>query len=673
MRVSYTILKELLDLRKTPEELSELFNFSMLPVEEIIELDDDTVFDVEITPNRPDLLGHIGVSYQIAPFLRVNVNEPEISYPENDEPIENKVTIEIKDESCGRYSAILIEGVEVKESPNWLKKRIESFGLRPINNIVDISNYVMFMTGHPIHTFDFSKIEGDKIIVRGAKKGEKILCLDGEERELDERELVIADSEKPVAIAGIIGGEESGVDESTKTVLIESAYFDPSRIRFSSKRLKVSTDSSYRFERGADFNETIRSAKLAATLITKLAGGKALKGILDIKSREFQEKKVRVRFKRVNSVLGTKLSEKEITDVLSFMGFEIVEKETHYVVVKIPSRRRDISREIDVIEEIAISIGFDKIENTIPLIFEEKVYYSSLDNRTERIHQKLTGAGFFEVLTYSFISEEENSISPEKGEPIKVKNPLSLQFSEMRLSLLPSLLKVSSYNLRRELKGVKIYEFGKVFKKLGDTPYEEERIGLLISGKFKENWSVNERDAEFYELKGIVEEIFSSFNCKIKFKREEFKSLLNSLGIYCGKEKVGFIGEVEPQLRKKYDIEGKTYYSELYFEKFKGFKEKKVKDVPKFPSVWFDSTFVVKESTMYSEIEEFIRNENVKYLENFFPYYVYKGKGIEKDERAITIRFIFRSHEKTLKKEDVEEAFFELRKKIADKFGLKIK
>ncbi len=675
MRISYKVLKELLNIDKTVDELSYIMNSLMLPIEEVIDTGMDTVFDVEVTPNRPDLLGHIGVAYQLAAKLGLKVLLPDTNYSEaEEEKIEDSISIEIEDSLCRRYTAIVVEDVEIKESPFWLKERIESFGLRSINNIVDISNYVMWITGHPIHTFDLDEISGGKLIIRRAKKGEKIFCLDEVERELTEDDLVIADIEKPLAIAGVIGGEHSGVKDKTRRILIESAYFDPATIRFTSKRHKISTDSSYRFERGADFSATVFAAKFAAHLIEKLASGRVRKGIIDKVKSPLKEKQFKLRYKRVNEILGTDLKKEEIKEFIERLKIEIISEDNNSLSIKIPLRRRDIEREIDVIEEIAILYGFSNIKNTLPLINEEKIYFKEEEKEREKIHLFLQSAGFFETLTYSFISEEENSFSPEGGNAIKLRNPISLQFSQMRLSLLPSLLKVASYNLRRDLKGIKIYELGKVFIEKDEKLNEEERVGIMLSGKFKHSWNEKEKEAEFYELKGAIEGIFQRYEGRLKFSKADYKSLKNAYRIIFNGKEIGFIGEVEAKVREFFGIEHKTFYSEIYYEKLKKeIKLKKAEDVPKFPPLWFDATFVLDESLPYIKIKEFIDSKKVKYLESFYPYYVFKGENIGVNKRALTIRFIFRASDKTLKKDEVENLFFKLRDDIAKEFNIKIK
>ncbi len=675
MRVSLNILKELIKIDKTKEELIEIFNNLMMPVEEVEEYEDDTIFELEITPNRPDLLGHLGVAFQLSSFLGVNPPELKIHYETIEENIDELVEIEIKDKRCLRYSGMVVKDLKIEESPEWMKRRLELLGLRPINNAVDVSNYVMMVTGHPIHTFDLDLLKGRKIIVRKGINGEKILCLDEVERELSDNDIVIADKERAVAIAGVIGGEETGINEKTENIFIESAYFIPKYVRYTSRRLKVSTDSSYRFERGADIEATILAAKYAATLFYSF-GAKIVSGIKDVKTADIRKKSLKLRYKRVNSILGTNLSKEKINDILLSLGIKIVEKSEKSLRVEIPSIRRDIEREIDIIEEIAILYGYNRIEESLPIL-NTGVFDDRERKKRAEVEQILNSYGFNEVVNYSFLSEKESNLSLDKKEALKLKNPLSLNFEYLRTSLLPSLLKNAAYNLNREQKGVKIYEWGKIYFLLNGEIKEEENIGLLISGSPEQKWSlINKKAYDFFELKGVIEEIFENWREKIDFKNVKKNMLIpdTTFEIVLNGEIVGYIGEVEKEVRDFYDIEKRAFYGELYSEKFLSQLEKRsYAEISKYPAIWFDLSLLIPNEIQYSQIKEGIENLKIKHLETFYPIDIYKGKGVEEGKRSVTMRFVFRDPLRTLNSDEAERELNTIKLELESKYSIKLR
>ncbi len=675
MRVSLNILKELIKIDKTKEELVEIFNNLMMPVEEVEEYEDDTIFELEITPNRPDLLGHLGVAFQLSSFLKVKPPELKIHYETIDETVDNLVDIEIIDKRCLRYSGMVVKELKIEESPAWLKRRLELLGLRPINNAVDVSNYVMMVTGHPIHTFDLDLLKERKIIVRKGINGEKILCLDEVERELSEDDIVIADKERAVAIAGVIGGEETGINEKTENIFIESAYFIPKYVRYTSRRLKVSTDSSYRFERGADIEATILAAKYAASLFYSF-GAKVVSGIKDVKTADIVKKILKLRYKRVNSILGTNLSKEKIKDIVLSMGIKIIEESERSLKLEIPSIRRDIEREIDIIEEIAILYGYNKIGESLPML-NTGVFNDKERKKRAEVEQILNSYGFNEVVNYSFLSEKESKLSLYERESLKLKNPLSLNFEYLRTSLLPSLLKNAAYNLNREQKGVKIYEWGKIYYLLNGKIKEEENIGLLISGAPEQKWVLkSKKEYDFFELKGVIEEIFENWREKIDFKNVKKNMLIpdTTFEIILQGEVVGYIGEIEKKVRDFYDIEKRAFYGELYSEKFLSELEKRsYSEISKYPAIWFDLSLLIPDEIRYSQIKEGIEKLKIKHLETFYPIDIYKGKGVEEGKRSVTMRFVFRDPLKTLNSEEAERELNTIKLELESKYSIKLR
>jgi phenylalanyl-tRNA synthetase beta chain len=677
MKISYNILKELIDIDISTDELTSILNNAMLPVEEIEKTDDDTIFDVEITPNRPDLLGHIGVAWQLSAFL--NISPPELKFDYEtikDENIDDYIDIEIKDSRCRRYSGIVVKDFEIQESPDWLKKRLESLDIRSINNAVDISNYVMMMTGHPIHTFDLNLLKDKKIIIRNGIKGEKILCLDEEVRELTEDDIVIADTEKAVAIAGVIGGEETGVNDKTTELFIESAYFIPKFVRYTARRLRVSTESSYRFERGADIKATILAAKYAAYLFYKM-GGKIVSSIKDVKAGEISENKIKLRFERVRMILGAeKLSDEKIKEIIERLGIKILSSSDKFVECLIPSFRRDVFREIDIIEEIGILYGYNNIEGTIPSVFSG-IYNDEERKIKNKIENILMNYGFSQVVNYSFLSEKEALISLEKRKLLKIKNPLSLNFEFLRASVLPSLLKNGEYNLNREQKGVKIFELGRIFYLEQDNVKEEEHLALLLAGESENRWEKNNCDIfAFNGLKGTIESIFNKTGKAISLKdcdKPVFKNQI-SFEIIMDNKRIGYMGEISDELKNLYGFDKNLFYAELYPSEFiDDLREIKYKDVPKYPSIWLDLSIIVSKETKYADIEKTIKKLSVKFLEEFYLLDVYEGENIGKDNRSISIRFIFRALDRTLNSEDAEKSFNMIKDELMKKYNVKIR
>ncbi len=675
MLISYNILKELIDLKVSPEELEDIFNNIMLPVEEINNTEDDIIFDVEITPNRPDLLGHIGVAYQLSAFLGISPPKLEFDYKtvENDS-IDNYVDIVIKDERCRRYTGIVVKNFKIEESPEWLKKRLESLGIRAINNAVDISNYVLMVTGHPIHTFDLDLLKDRKIIVRRGIKGEKILCLDEVERELSEDDIVIADTEKPVAIAGVMGGEETGVNNKTKNIFIESAYFVPKYVRYTSRKFRMSTESSYRFERGADIKATVLAAKYAAYLFYKL-GGEIVSSMKDVVVGKISENKIILRFERVRMLLGEdRLSNDKIKEIIKRLGIKILSSSEKSIQCLIPSYRRDIQREIDIIEEIGIFYGYNNIKETIPSVFSG-IYDDENRKIKKRIENILMNYGFMQVVNYSFLSEKEAAISPEKREILKIKNPLSLNFEYLRASTLPSLLKNSEYNLNREQRGIKIFELGKIFYS-EDGIKEEEHLGILIAGEKEPGWGKNIVGYDFYGLKGVVESIFDKSG-KIILLKEINNTVFKqgvSFEINLDNQKIGYMGEISDSVKKVYGLDKRVFFAELYPWKFiEQIKEINYKDVPKYPAVWFDLSIIISKDINYFNIVKTLKEMSVDYLEDFYLLDVYEGKNIGESNRSISLRFIFRASEKTLKSEEAEKSFNFIKTTLIDKFNAKIR
>ncbi len=618
---------------------------------------DDYLYDIHITPNRGDLLGMIGIAYDIRAKSGGELHLPDLSVEEN--PDIELFPVEIEDlNACPRYVARVVRGVDVKESPAWLRYRLSLVGQRPINNIVDITNYVLFMTGHPIHAFDLDKLEGGKIVVRFARKGERILSLDGVERELDEGILVIADAVKPVAIAGIIGGEDTGVVESTKNILIEAAMFDQATIRKALTRLKVSTESSYRFERKADINAAPIASAYAARLIKELAGGE-VGPANDVHGDLPQPAKIQLRINYLHRLLGHKIDSETAKDILLRLGFE-VEGDAKRLNVTVPTRRRDISIEADLVEEVARIYGYDNIPSRLQSPGE-------LVGRWERstfeaVLDAMLRAGFIEAKTVEFISPDDARFFVDSPEAlVRIINPVNEMYSILRPSLLPSLLLATSLNLRRGVREIRLFERGKKFKWLGPDrlPEEKEALAVVVAGTAERNWLVGERKMDFYDLKSALHAIEEHFRIKMDVVPQTVSFMAPAGEIIFNGKRIGVIGEIKRDVLKHFDIKVPVYAMELELDTLP-MPERRYAPIPKFPPVKRDISILVDSGVPYIEIERAIEELKPQYLASYRVVDVYEGKPLPAGKKSVTISLSFQHPEKTLRDSEVDAMFDQL-------------
>jgi len=631
---------------------------------------DDVIFEISVTPNRGDCLSHIGIAREIAAYLQIPVNYPKLNLIENSQNISDFASVQIIDDKNNpRYCARVVKNVKVKESPNWLKKRLTSVGLRPINNIVDVTNFILYELNQPLHAFDLDKLSGHKIIVKQADDGEKFTTLDGKERILDSQILMICDAEKPVAIAGVMGGQNSEITNETKNVLIESAYFKPSSIRRTSKKLGLSSDSSYRFERGADWQMAEFAANRAAQLIAELADGEIVQGLIDEFPNPIPIVKIDLRFDRVRKIIGIDLTNEYIMELLSRLNFNIENVTNDKALVSVPTWRGDVTLEIDLIEEIARLHNYDNITPQ---------FVSQIDTNAQPIPDNLaipklrqatklflTNRGFNEILTQNMI--EPNSAKFFSEEFVKIANPLGEELSIMRPSIIPSMLKTISINERFGNDILKFYEIGKIFK-LKDAPNnfvqgisEEENLIIALSGFTNEKqWGIPQRKFDFYDISGIVTEYFEHFKLKgIKFTQtnEQIKGFsLNAMQISYKNDTIGAFGEISDELLKYYDISMPVYcaiidLSKLYKVEL---KEGKYEALSPYPSIYRDLAFIVDESTPGGEIMNTIKSTGGSLLKSCQIFDLYKGKSIGEGKKSIAYSLEFSSPSKTLTDEEIE-------------------
>lgn len=656
------------------------FEFEVTEGQDVVKLLklDDTVLDVEITPNRGDALSYLGVARDVAARMKRNLRVPNPEIEEGNGRTEEIVSVEIKDsEGCPRYSVMVVEGVKVKESPVWLKRRLMASGIRPINNVVDATNYVMLELGHPIHAFDLNLVKSRRIVVRSAKEGESVVLLDGKEYILNGGETLITDGgEEIIAVGGVMGAENSGINDNTSSVLIEVAYFDPVKIRRTAKGLGLSTDASYRFERGVDPEDNELVMKRVVELITSLAGGRPSKGMVDVKLRDFKTDLIDLRTNRVKEILGIEIPEWEIEDILKRLGFKL--SRTYYGwKVEVPSFRiHDVYREIDLIEEIGRIYGYGKIEEERTYVWSGLGGLNDYQKFRRRVGEITRALGFDEVVTFSFTSskivEKWNFKDVEILRPL---NPITDDLDVMRSSLVYTLVQALSYNYTHQVRNVKFYEMGKVFWKEGENAKESEVLGAIATGLENEMDYTDKREISFYTFKGYVDELFSRLGVEASYERAELEGFVptRTARMSSRGKVLGFLGMLDPEVVERFDIKSDVYYFEIYLQELYEASEKipRYRPSPVFPSVKRDVAFLMGKGVESSKVIEDIRSLGEGLVEDVRIIDVYSGKGVPEDMVSITFSITFRSSERTLKDEEVSELFEKIVSEIEKKHGLR--
>lgn len=665
MKVPIEWLKELVSFRAGPDQLAEMLTMAGL---ETIVLPDE-VLEVDILPNRSDCLSIRGIAREVSTLTKFKVKSPKFKISEAGQKINKFLRVEVRDkELCPRYMARVIQDVKVAESPDWLKKKLERAGLRSINNIVDITNYLLLEMGQPMHAFDGDLIKDQTIIVRRANPEEKVVTLDGKERVLDGETLVIADSEKVIAVAGIMGAANTEVSLGTKTVVLESAYFNPVSIHRASKILKLRTESSIRFEHGVDWEVVEEALDRGAALIAELAHGTIMRGKIDAKRKEMKAKEVDLRLARLNRILGTEIDSTEAISILKRLGFEVKKSKNNILKVKIPLfRSHDIEREIDCIEEIARIYGYGKIKTTMPktVFFGKTVCFES--DLRNKVRQILVGCGLFETQTYSMLSPSDFQLTgiPEKM-GIKISNPLSVEESILRTHLLPGLLKVAVHNVNRQIENVFIFEIGKVFSNSQDKiPGERWSLGgVLLGSPFMS--ALDKGEVDYFYVKGIVENIFSALGIILP-KIKESEHFLLQPGKGAEIPGVGIFGALHPDIQRNYGLVKQAYFFEFDLEAI--FKlvpqSKKYHPLPKFPFVARDISMFVPKDLENQKILEVIYDTGGDLVENAFPF--------DKFQDSLAYRIIYRHPERTLTEEEVNRKHQEIIQALKSKLLVRIR
>ncbi|MDY6793599.1 MAG: phenylalanine--tRNA ligase subunit beta [Thermodesulfobacteriota bacterium] len=630
----------------------------------------DAVIEVDLTPNRPDCLSMIGIAREICGIQKTKIKYPDMSLDDPTDDISGLASVTIKDpDHCPRYAARLLTDITVGPSPFWLADRLLSVGLKPINNIVDITNFVLMETGQPLHAFDYDRLAENRIVVRRANEGELFTTLDMNERKLTADMLMICDGEKPVAVGGVMGGLNSEIEETTTKVLIESAYFDPISIRKTSKKLGLNTEASHRFERGVDPEGTVPALNRAARLMVEIGGGKLVKGIIDEYPKKIPPKTIRLKISKTNRLLGTQLSRDDIKELLESIGLSVKKNDADTLTVVPPSFRVDIERPEDLMEEVARLSGYNNIPTTFPSIpAKARKPMKQLDTR-RRILQLMTGFGFCETINYSFI----NSLSCDRlnlptddyrRNTVDIINPLTEDQTVMRTSLVPGLLETAYRNISKQQKNLKLFEMGKIYIKKDEDSLPEETemlAGLWTGVRLDDSWYAKETPCDFFDLKGAVEGLLKG----LSIDSIRFSGLANDLCVYTkpgytaeifsAKEHLGLVGEIHPLVLGNFNLKQAVYIFELSLDRLNALlpDTRQSKPIPKFPAVSRDITVIVNQNTESGAILECIQNIQEQLVESMHLFDVFAGDPIPPGKKSVSIRVTYRSNKKTLEDEDV--------------------
>lgn len=659
-----------------------------IPLSEYLDLN-DSVIELSITPNNADCLSHYGVAREIGAYFGKIVKYPEININEASNKIDEIASVEIESpEKCPRYTARVIKNAQIGESPDWLKNYLIKIGLRPINLAADVTNYVMMEIGQPMHAFDLDKLSGNKIIVKTAINGDKFKSLDGKERTLNDDMLMICDAEKPVAIAGVMGGENTEITFETTNILLESAYFDPSTVRKTSKKLGLLSDSSYRFERGVDPDNVPFALDLAAKLIAEYGGGEIASGIIDVYPNKINRGNVEIRYSRVKDIIGIEISKDRIIEILTNLHFEKISGSDTTSTWKIPSFRVDVSLEIDLIEDIARHYNYSNIEPQFDSVlnFGKTTVPAKLamPKLRKMLRDYLVSRGFNEILTQNIIEPKSAALFSEN--PVKISNPLGEEMSVMRPSVIPSFLKVILNNIRVGTHDLAFFEFGKTFNYTSDDDVfvsgfkETENLTIAITGnKSPEQWGVKSEKADFFDIKGIAEELFEFIraeNVNFEVSGSPIQGFSpNVMIIKSGKDEIGVFGEINTKTLKLYDIEQPVLMLIINAEKLYSLELSSsiYQKVSQFPGMTRDLAFVVDDSTPAEEILSAIKSNGNELLKTVNLFDNYTGKGIEEGKKSLAYSLYFSSNERTLVESEIEQIINKIIKQVKTKFNAQIR
>ncbi len=614
---------------------------------------EDWVLEVNVTPNRGDCLSVVGVARELAALFGRKLKKPEFTIKEEDAPVESVLTVDIlSPEGCPRYSARFMNGIVIKKSPFTMRNRLFTSGVRAISNVVDITNYVMLEYGQPLHAFDSTLVAGNGIVVRKAKEGEVFVTLDSVERTLRAEDLLICDRQKPVALAGIMGGENSEVLSTTSSVVLESAFFDPKGIQRTSKGLGLSTEASYRFERGIDPSIQVEAADRAAWLMPQFADAKVFKGVMDVNYFNYEKKEVKLRKSYLEKVLGiTGINAADVERIFTGLGCEVRGDEAGWII-SVPVFRHDLGREIDLVEEFIRVYGMDKVEPELPSYRPDKA--ASGVNGIYNLRLGLAATGLTEVVTYSFIAPRWKVIFA--ADTLDLLNPISDEMKVMRMSLLPGLAGAIERNRKLSVRDIAIFEIGKCFlpnvsQKLPD---EYLRLGIAMTGqRFDSHWSEKGRAVDFYDIKGLAEKLLGAI--ELKPSNHPFYKAGYQADVFKDFQAMGTMGCLHGDILTMLDIEGDIYALELSMEAILEKKWPGLREIPKFPSTWRDLSMVVDDRIAYTDIVKAIQAKGIGEIRQVAAVDLYTGEKLPAGKKGITIRITYQSDVRTLEDAMINE------------------
>jgi phenylalanyl-tRNA synthetase beta chain len=679
MKVSLKWLKEYVDVKLTLSSLIKKLDMIGLVVDDWQKKDGDIILDIETHANRPDTLGHLGMARELAVSLGLPLKEKNWALTSTDQRTSELIDVQIWDEDlCHRYCGAVVKNIKVGPSPEWLRKKIEAMDLKPINNVVDVTNYVLFSTAHPIHAFDLDKVSGKKIIIRKAQKGETLRTLDEQDVDLSSEMLVIADGEKPIALAGVIGGEGSAVSENTRDVFIESAWFDPISVRKTSKELGIQTDASYRFEREADIDFPPQGALMAASLITQL-GGEATDEIIDVYPQPRKFKTITLRLHRIAELLGIDIDEDFVQQTLLNLEFQLSPLQEGKWQVKVPSFRIDIEREADLIEEIARFYGYDRIPSHLPPLSIPEPPWGREKEKIDKVRRLLFHQGFDEVVNFSFSDPENEAVFLEQRQKIEIKNPISRRASCLRVSVIGGLLENIAWNKNRDAEDLHIFEVGNIYFWDDSKPIEQLTLGLAASGFVDHTfWQGKREEADFFYLKGTCESLmnhlrYDSFSFQ-EIDHDYFEEGFSLALVFKG-DKIGILGLIKAAILDVFSLKEAVWAAELNLAVLFSKQPMPFQYMPviKFPSVSRDVSLIVDRKITYQDIKKTVEKLSIPYLEKFELYDCFSGAKIPKNKISLSFRLIYRHSQRTLLAKEVDDLQQRIIKNLKSNFKLQLR
>ncbi|NLD28409.1 MAG: phenylalanine--tRNA ligase subunit beta [Myxococcales bacterium] len=682
MRLPLGWVRQYVNVKAKPEKLALALTISGLEVESIERVGGECIFEIGVTPNRGDCLSIIGIAREISAAFGLPLKPPSFASVKGKGKMAGRIKVSVRSsQRCPRYCAKIIEGIRIGSSPDWMVKRLAECGVRSINNVVDATNYVMLLTGQPLHAFDLSRVRGNKIVVKQADEGMKFKALDGVERILSREDLMICDGEGPVALAGIMGGENSEVREDTHSLLLESAFFEPKGVRRSSRRLGLASESSRRFERGVDPLGLLDALNLLTKLVVESAGGTPSADHIDLFPKKILPRKISISSAEVKRILGIDLKPAAISKLIKSIGMKVSPASPGKLNVSVPTFRPDIEREVDLIEEVARLHGYDNISSRMPEVAMKSITRPKYFEQEAAVRSALAGSGLTETVLYAFTSAESLTPFAEAGGThVALANPISADQSVMRTMLLPGLLDVYKLNASRHRHDSRIYAFQNVFSKTDSAGgFRETRCfaGLLSGARNLGAWERAKENVDFYDAKGVVENVMAALGIHSDtiFQRGEGYSFLHPgrfAHILCRGKRVGFVGELHPEVAAKWDLQRGVYLFEINFrlvaEMSLG-EPARFAELSKFPFVERDISMLLPDRIPAVEVEKSIQDSGETLITKVSIFDLYKGKGIPEGQKSLAVSMRFATHDRTLTDEEVGMAMEKIVETLKTKLG----